>query len=943
VARTPIPPAEKLRRELESSSGRKRSERGAQHSFYGRVRHALGYNPPVAPRYNRNQYPPVNNNMPSNAPYVFVPVPAPTYPPGASSCAPTIAAMQLLHNDELHNAGELSRTLHAIRNQAVGAAYLQIEDYHRRKKEHAGYKAKCDDYLVQRGKLERYEQQQQQRLERIQQSKKAAANANQTVSTPINAVDLGAALEYVPIPEHPGPEPAPVPRLTAWQRYRHRQLELCQKRTTNGGVIFSGGNALDRRVVVTGGDQRQKQLEEMEAAALAARGGNGRGAPGTPKGGPGTPSAGKVRRIGKGNKSKAAVAKAAQLAAVQKQQSQEHVTSSIRSLLDDAVVNTPIDERMEVSLVLYLYQSGYSINSETHNFRTYSRDSEEFLRSIDLGFIPSLSSEFRQQAKCKYYQGCIIADIYDYRKLNVNMNSPVVTRTLLRPHNETVIGDIERMLTHDPSSSSPLSPSSSYSSSSAAGASGKSGRTTPTSRSKNGTGKTATGKKLSAKKQQQLLQQQQMLALEITDPAELRRRTDMYKRYQSLVPAQRREVRLGVEREVLLATRPRLHLDPSPKVHQMLNMLQYSGSIQPTSFISNGKQSMSGRTSKRHAEALELEREAARVKAWEAEERNWRQAIGNNSAATAQGGTSDVNNTVATTAATAKSADSTPQQQQQQQQTATGLTPTPLGGVTASLPEEPKKPSFRMGQFGPLPASGKAAMDVSFAADVEQEEGAVRYDDGFLSIASFMANSREDLTKAMHHRLIHNVLFRRTIFNPRPISHQESSSPETHTPRQLPPHILSDSEQRMARAKLGILGKASEARQPGVPRVTINTNFQTMPPRMHKIPIDSVAPSSYMLYQFQTKEPQTVLTHDLIVYARPTHKALPGSQISPEHNRQYDAGIRISTDYDPKPPMVYVPLGNTSSKRAFVREYRKISLREGRTQQPLVNNNIMNK
>eukprot|EP00468_Gymnochlora_sp_CCMP2014_P005685 CAMPEP_0167748456 /NCGR_PEP_ID=MMETSP0110_2-20121227/4848_1 /TAXON_ID=629695 /ORGANISM="Gymnochlora sp., Strain CCMP2014" /LENGTH=768 /DNA_ID=CAMNT_0007633473 /DNA_START=201 /DNA_END=2507 /DNA_ORIENTATION=- len=98
--------------------------------------------------------------------------------------------------------------------------------------------------------------------------------------------------------------------------------------------------------------------------------------------------------------------------------------------------------QLKPSIVLHLYQSGFSINSAKKNFQKYDQKSRAMLESLDNGEIPSFAENMLQQLpSLKYYYGCLVADIIDYRHGNRWWNQPQKNRVLLKPTGYTLKSD----------------------------------------------------------------------------------------------------------------------------------------------------------------------------------------------------------------------------------------------------------------------------------------------------------------------------------------------------------------------------------------------------------------------------------------------------------------------------------------------------------------------
>jgi len=94
------------------------------------------------------------------------------------------------------------------------------------------------------------------------------------------------------------------------------------------------------------------------------------------------------------------------------------------------------------SFTLYLYQRGFSINSQKNNFQRYSLKNRAMLQAIDNGEIPSFAdSLLNHLPTMKYYAGCLIAEIHDFRHINRWYKKPKTKRILLRPTGYTLSSD----------------------------------------------------------------------------------------------------------------------------------------------------------------------------------------------------------------------------------------------------------------------------------------------------------------------------------------------------------------------------------------------------------------------------------------------------------------------------------------------------------------------
>jgi len=97
------------------------------------------------------------------------------------------------------------------------------------------------------------------------------------------------------------------------------------------------------------------------------------------------------------------------------------------------------DPKFKVSFALHLFQSGFSINDDSSCFQRYTPENLLFLNDIDRGHIPCFFSELAPKLQCKYYKGCLVIELHDYRKMTSSVTRPEIRRVLLKPHTETYI------------------------------------------------------------------------------------------------------------------------------------------------------------------------------------------------------------------------------------------------------------------------------------------------------------------------------------------------------------------------------------------------------------------------------------------------------------------------------------------------------------------------
>ena len=132
----------------------------------------------------------------------------------------------------------------------------------------------------------------------------------------------------------------------------------------------------------------------------------------------------------------------------------------------------PVEYRL--SLILHLYQSGFTLNGGSDgsaNYHPYSKSTAAFLRQLDHGEIPAMLGTIVQSVGngnqaiagingmppasapaagassslppigFHWYDGCIFAELRDYRSLTATMRAPAVRRLLLRPTLESIQTD----------------------------------------------------------------------------------------------------------------------------------------------------------------------------------------------------------------------------------------------------------------------------------------------------------------------------------------------------------------------------------------------------------------------------------------------------------------------------------------------------------------------
>jgi hypothetical protein len=88
---------------------------------------------------------------------------------------------------------------------------------------------------------------------------------------------------------------------------------------------------------------------------------------------------------------------------------------------------------IHVSFLIMLFQAGFSLNGS--NFRPYDTVGKRFLECIDQGYIPPLLTELLESSspRIQYYDGCLIAEIQDFRLSTKSHPRPEKKHVLLQP------------------------------------------------------------------------------------------------------------------------------------------------------------------------------------------------------------------------------------------------------------------------------------------------------------------------------------------------------------------------------------------------------------------------------------------------------------------------------------------------------------------------------
>jgi hypothetical protein len=108
----------------------------------------------------------------------------------------------------------------------------------------------------------------------------------------------------------------------------------------------------------------------------------------------------------------------------------------------------------EVAFVLHLRPHHFSINNQTTQ-HVYTHATNALLEAIDAGRLPPDVQDMLEDIPCPFYDGGVVVELYDYRGLapadvqQVSFNgegvAPRVRRVLLKPDNESIVDDVNRL------------------------------------------------------------------------------------------------------------------------------------------------------------------------------------------------------------------------------------------------------------------------------------------------------------------------------------------------------------------------------------------------------------------------------------------------------------------------------------------------------------------
>jgi hypothetical protein len=108
----------------------------------------------------------------------------------------------------------------------------------------------------------------------------------------------------------------------------------------------------------------------------------------------------------------------------------------------------------EVAFVLHLRPHHFSINNQTTQ-HVYTHATNALLEAIDAGRLPPDVQDMLEDIPCPFYDGGVVVELCDYRGLapadvqQVSFNgegvTPRVRRVLLKPDNESIVDDVNRL------------------------------------------------------------------------------------------------------------------------------------------------------------------------------------------------------------------------------------------------------------------------------------------------------------------------------------------------------------------------------------------------------------------------------------------------------------------------------------------------------------------
>eukprot|EP01083_Nonionella_stella_P268831 909096_1 len=122
-----------------------------------------------------------------------------------------------------------------------------------------------------------------------------------------------------------------------------------------------------------------------------------------------------------------------------------HFDAKTNRMFREANVMDQDGSEVVVAMTLHLFQTGFSVNNRHSNFQRYGKSSAEFLSFIDSGVLPPGSEEFLGDDPF-YYDGCVVAELRDYRFMVEEDRRPIIRRVLLQSPPETMLVEVSEML-----------------------------------------------------------------------------------------------------------------------------------------------------------------------------------------------------------------------------------------------------------------------------------------------------------------------------------------------------------------------------------------------------------------------------------------------------------------------------------------------------------------
>jgi len=117
--------------------------------------------------------------------------------------------------------------------------------------------------------------------------------------------------------------------------------------------------------------------------------------------------------------------------------------------LDAGLYGVDSLQDMKVGLYINLHRCMFTINSSPTTYKYDHHVMRCISRSIDLGvLVPDLAAML-EDVQCPFYEGCVLLEVRDYRNQVSSGFQPTCHRVLLRPTQETLAGDLERMMTQN--------------------------------------------------------------------------------------------------------------------------------------------------------------------------------------------------------------------------------------------------------------------------------------------------------------------------------------------------------------------------------------------------------------------------------------------------------------------------------------------------------------